>query len=104
MYIRDNWEKDPVHLKETIKEIERDLGIGRDMYLIKDIIRSWEAITGKSLSQRTRPVSLREGILTIRVFEGESSAFKTEIKMEADRIKENTRKITGLNIRETRII
>ena len=56
----------PVKIANIVQTLVKDLGIGPDIYL-KKIKKRWNEIVGTTNAKNTRPVSLKNGILTVTV-------------------------------------
>ena len=56
----------PVRLSNVLNILVKDMGIGPDLHFEK-IKSSWQEIVGITNARNTRPVSLKNGILTIVV-------------------------------------
>lgn len=56
----------PIKLSHVVQTIVGDLGIASDIYLEK-LKRDWREVVGKTNARNTRPVSLKNGVLTIAV-------------------------------------
>ena len=56
----------PVKLTHVVQTLVKNLGIGPDIHLEK-IKKNWQEIVGVTNSRNTRPVSLKNEILTVAV-------------------------------------
>ena len=56
----------PVMLDNILGSLLKELGFGPDIYLEK-IKKNWNTIVGKTNARNTKPVKIKNGILTITV-------------------------------------
>ena len=56
----------PIRISSFLETLVTDLGIGEDIYL-KDLEKKWSGVVGEANARNTKPVSIRNGILTIAV-------------------------------------
>ena len=56
----------PVKLSQVLGTLVKNIGIGPDV-IFEEIKTDWQEIVGKTNARNTRPVSLKNGVLTIAV-------------------------------------
>lgn len=83
-----------ISLAEAIRDYVDEMKIGPKLREVS-IIDSWEKIAGKAIASRTAGVSIKEGVLIVRL---KSSVVKNELMMIREALKEKINREAGSEV------
>ena len=93
-------ERDPRKVAETLDRLTKRLG-GPSAGTATAVFSRWEEVVGPDIAAHARPVSLRDGVLTLSV---DHPAWATQLRyMTADLLTRLEAATTGSDVREIRL-